>query len=147
MQERQLYEHKVQYYETDQMGVVHHSNYIRWFEEARNFILEAKGCSYRQMEEMGIIVPVTAVSAEYKAMSHFLDIVCVDARLKKYNGIKMTISYVLTDKESGEVRCKGESSHCFLNPQGQLLSLKRSFPEIHQIWEQILQEDQEKDPE
>ena len=37
------YKHLVQYYETDQMGIVHHSNYIRWFEEARSYILEENG--------------------------------------------------------------------------------------------------------
>ena len=49
------YEHIVQYYETDQMGIVHHSNYIRWFEEARSYILEQIGFGYKKMEEEGII--------------------------------------------------------------------------------------------
>ena len=49
------YQHKVQYYETDQMGMVHHSNYIRWFEEARVDYLAAVGLPYDQMEAEGII--------------------------------------------------------------------------------------------
>ena len=49
------YKHLVQYYETDQMGIVHHSNYIRWFEEARSFLLEENGFGYKKMEESGII--------------------------------------------------------------------------------------------
>ena len=52
------YEHYTQYYETDQMGCVHHSNYIRWMEEARVFLMEQMGCSYRAMEEAGILSPV-----------------------------------------------------------------------------------------
>ena len=43
------YEHKVQYYETDGMGIVHHSNYIRWFEEARVDLLEQLGFGYRDL--------------------------------------------------------------------------------------------------
>ena len=50
--------HKVQYYETDQMGVVHHSNYIRWFEEARAEWMEAVGLPYAQLEAEGIASPV-----------------------------------------------------------------------------------------
>ena len=55
---RRVYEHKVQYYETDQMGIVHHSNYIRWFEEARVDVLDQIGIGYKKMEEAGVISPV-----------------------------------------------------------------------------------------
>ena len=48
--EKMEYTHKVQYYETDQMGIVHHSNYIRWFEEARSDVLEKAGMGYDVME-------------------------------------------------------------------------------------------------
>lgn len=46
MSEWKPYQHKVQYYETDQMGIVHHSNYIRWFEEARTDYMEKMGMGY-----------------------------------------------------------------------------------------------------
>ena len=49
------YEHHAQYYETDQMGCVHHSNFIRWMEEARIDMMEQMGCGYRAMEEAGIM--------------------------------------------------------------------------------------------
>ena len=52
------YEHKTQYYETDQMGIIHHSNYIRWFEEARVDFMDRCGFSYAQMEKDGLISPV-----------------------------------------------------------------------------------------
>ena len=55
------YIHKVQYYETDQMGIVHHSNYIRWFEEARIDLLEQLGIGYDMIEKEGIISPVIGV--------------------------------------------------------------------------------------
>ena len=65
-----IYEHKVQYYETDQMKIVHHSNYIRWFEEARTAWMEEGGFGYAKMEEAGIISPVLEVDAKYKSMTH-----------------------------------------------------------------------------
>ena len=49
-----IYTHQAQYYETDQMGIIHHSNYIRWFEEARIWYMHQVGADYREMEEMGI---------------------------------------------------------------------------------------------
>ncbi len=139
MKEMKPYEHKVQYYETDQMGIVHHSNYIRWFEEARTFILENMGFGYKEMEQSGIISPVLSITADYKTMTHFSDIVVVKAKVTTYNGIKLLLSYEVTDKETNEVRCTGESKHCFLNEEGKPISLKKSFPEIHKAFEKLLE--------
>ena len=87
------YQHKVQYYETDQMKVVHHSNYIRWFEEARIDYMEQLGMPYEDMETNGIISPVISVEAEYLRMVKFGDTVVIEAKIKEYNGIKLTIRW------------------------------------------------------
>ena len=63
-------EHLVQYYETDQMGVTHHSNYIRWFEEARTKLFEEIGLGYKGREEMGIMSPVVGLTAKYTRRDH-----------------------------------------------------------------------------
>lgn len=139
MKEIKPYEHRVQYYETDQMGIVHHSNYIRWFEEARTYVLEEMGFGYKEMEHCGIISPVLAVSAEYKTMVHYYDMIRIRTDVVSYNGIKLQLSYTVTDKETGEVRCIGESRHCFLNKEGRPLSLKRSYPQIHKLFEEMLE--------
>ncbi len=131
-----LYEHQAQYYETDQMGIVHHSNYIRWMEEARIAMMDEMGISYKRMEEDDIMIPVLSVSCEYKGMVRFYDTVCIDVSLKHYNGIKMTLEYQMTDKETGELRTVGESSHCFLSRAGHPVSLKKSFPEWDQLFRQ-----------
>ena len=60
------YKHKVHYYETDRMGFTHHSNYIRWMEEARIDFFDRLGWSYRKFEDEGIISPVTAIECKYK---------------------------------------------------------------------------------
>ncbi|MBP3888618.1 MAG: acyl-CoA thioesterase, partial [Cellulosilyticum sp.] len=60
------YIHKVQYYETDRMGITHHSNYIRWMEEARMDFLEQIGWPYEKLEEDQIISPVTSVDCKYR---------------------------------------------------------------------------------
>lgn len=134
MADKQLYEHKIQYYETDQMKIVHHSNYIRWFEEARVFWLESIDCGYDKLEALGIISPVLGVTAEYKSMSRFAETVQIETALTAYNGIKFSIAYTIRDKATGKVRCTGESRHCFLDEQGRPVSLKRTHPEIHDIF-------------
>ena len=52
-----LYEHKVQYYETDKMDCVHHSNYIRWFEEARIHLMRERGFPYEELEGLALATP------------------------------------------------------------------------------------------
>ena len=124
------YEHRAQYYETDQMGIIHHSNYIRWMEEARMNLLEQIGFSYVELENLEFISPVLSVSCDYKSMAHFNDIILIEARMASYDGIRMKILYRMTDKETGELRAIGESNHCFLNRSGKPISLKRVYPEI-----------------
>jgi acyl-CoA thioester hydrolase len=124
------YERKAQYYETDQMGIIHHSNYIRWMEEARMDLLEQIGFSYLEMENLEVISPVLSVNCEYKSMVHFNDIVLIDAKIAAYDGIRMEIEYRITDKEDGELRAVGKTEHCFLNRSGQPISLKRTYPEL-----------------
>ena len=63
------YEHKVQYYETDKMGIVHHSNYIRWMEEARIDFLDQIGWNYKVMEDNGIISPSATAAEIFKSIS------------------------------------------------------------------------------
>ena len=134
------YTHKVQYYETDQMGIVHHSNYIRWFEEARSDVLEKAGMGYDVMEAEGVISPVLEAHAVYRSMTRCGERVKIRMRIKAYNGIKLSIAYEVTDAATGELRCTGETAHCFLDRDGKPLSLKRKNPEMHKIFEQMMED-------
>jgi acyl-CoA thioester hydrolase len=129
------YEHKVQYYETDQMGIVHHSNYIRWMEEARVDLMQQLGISMTEMEAKGIITPVLGVSCEYRSMTRFYETVLINVKVKSYNGIKLFLAYEIKDSATGIVRATGSSSHCFLSKEGSPVSLKKSYPELHRNFE------------
>ncbi len=131
----EVYTHRVQYYETDQMGIVHHSNYIRWFEEARVDWMRCHGIGYRQMEESGIITPVLKVMAEYRSMVHFEDLVEIRVFIKKYNGIILELGYEVRDQKTKELRTVGESRHCFLDRDGRPLSLKKASPKTHDVFQ------------
>lgn len=72
---------KVQYHETDKMGITHHSNYIKWMEEARIAFLESINLPFQFIEEKGIVSPVTGLSIDYKSPSTFGDEICVEVFL------------------------------------------------------------------
>ena len=124
------YEHKVKYYETDQMGVVHHSNYIRWMEEARIDFLDRIGWNYRKMEESGIISPVTAVDCKYKISTLFDDLVMISVWVEEFKGVKLKIGYEM--KRDSVVVCEGRSEHCFLDKEGKILNLRKQCPDFYE---------------
>src|SRR5574344_120316 len=131
-------EHLVQYYETDQMGVAHHSNYIRWYEEASTRLLEDIGLRYAGVETEGVTSPVVAGTARYKSPAHYCDTVVIRAEITKYTGVRFDVTYKVYDKATQEVRCTGTSEHCFISRDGRILSLKRAMPEVHERLERII---------
>ena len=132
------YIHKVHYYETDKMGVTHHSNYIRWMEEARVDFLDQIGYGYAKMESAGIISPVIGVECEYKKTTTFDDEILIRPEIENFNGVKLEISYTMTDVTTGNLVCKGKSRHCFLNKDGKPLSLRKEFPEAEKALQALI---------
>lgn len=124
------YLHKIQYYETDCMQIVHHSNYIRFFEEARTDFLEKVGTSYVEIERMGYIIPVLSVSAEYKSMAVYGDTVAITVKVEEFNGIRFSFSYKVIDVATGKLRAVGTSSHCYLK-DGRPVNLKKELPDTY----------------
>lgn len=132
--------HKVQYYETDQMQIVHHSNYIKWFEEARTYLMDEMDFGYDKMEAAGILVPVLSVYSDYKSMTRFGETVMIEAKIKEFTGVKLIVSYEVTDKETGELRCTGETKHAFLDKETyRPLSLKRKHKEIFELFQNMFE--------
>ena len=128
----EVYRHKAQYYETDEMGIIHHSNYIRWFEEARVDALDQIGLNYAKMEERGVRIPVLSILCEYRSPVHFNDVVLIIPKIVIFTGVKMIISYRIIDEKSGELRTTGESKHCFLDLNNRPISVKKEHQDIYE---------------
>ena len=103
---------QVHYYETDKMGVVHHSNYIRWMEDARLAWLDEIGMPYAAAEARGVVCPVVAVDCQYKKPTFFGDTVEIEIHCTMYNGIRLNYAYTIRDG-LGDVVATGSSRHCF----------------------------------
>ncbi|MBE6875919.1 MAG: acyl-CoA thioesterase [Ruminococcus sp.] len=134
--------HKIpQYYETDQMGIIHHANYIRWFEEARVAYLEELGFVVMKEVNSPIISPVLSADAKYHKMLRLHDKVEITASLVQYNGFRYTFSYTVKNAETDETCCTGNTVHCFLTPDNKPLRMKRDYPELHEKLRNVLEED------
>ena len=104
----------VRYGETDQMGVVHHSNYLRYFEVARLEWLSALGVSYASMEKEGLIMPVIDVKVTYKTPALFDDSLTIYIFLSELPRVKIIFSYEIKNQKD-EIVCNGETTLAFLN--------------------------------
>ncbi|MDD2533953.1 MAG: thioesterase family protein [Eubacteriales bacterium] len=129
---------KVRYYETDQMGIVHHSNYIRWFEVARTDYLRAVGLPYRELEASGTISPVIGISCDYLQSARYDDEIAIRAWVTGYTGVRLQLSYEVTC--DGVVLCRGKSEHAFVHG-GRPVAPKRTLPHVHQILSDCLMRD------
>ncbi len=123
------YTRRAFYHETDKMGIIHHSNYVKWMEEARVDFLKEIGMGYREIEEAGIASPVVSISVEYKKQVRFDDEILVEVSIEKYNGISFELAYEFTNLSEQEICTVASSKHCFLK-DGKLISLKRELPEF-----------------
>lgn len=97
------YIHKVNYYETDKMGITHHSNYIRWMEEARIFFFDQIG---------------------------FDDSIEINLKVAEFKGVKLVVEYEMVNAKTHEVVLIGKSKHCFVDEYNKPIILKRKFPEL-----------------
>lgn len=122
------YKHKVNYYETDRMGVTHHSNYVRFMEEARVDFLEQIGWGYDKMEAEGIVSPVVNISVDYKKTTTFADVIEIQITVQKISAFKLILDYTMTC--NGEVACTAHSSHCFLDKEGRPVVIEKKYPQM-----------------
>lgn len=125
------YIRRAKYYETDQMAIIHHSNYIRWFEEARIDFLEQIGFSYEKMEALGVMSPVLSVECVYKHYVKFNQTVSIEINMPKFNGVKMIVEYVVRNVDTNEVCVIGRTEHGFIDKNFKVISLKKSYPEMY----------------
>ena len=101
--------HKVQYYETDMMGVTHHANYIHWMEEARIDFMDQIGFPYKRMETEGVFSPVKSIRVNYLKPCTFGDEVNVSVGVQDFSGT---------------------SEHVFLDRDGKFVRMRRVMPEF-----------------
>ena len=126
-------QYRVRYYETDAMGVVHHSNYMRWFELGRTEYLRKAGMPYRALEARGIASPVIGIRSTYKHPARYDDLITLKTWVQAYNGVRLTMAYTVSC--NSRLLCTGESDHAFIC-NGRAVAPVRSLPDLHEVLQQ-----------
>lgn len=122
---------RVRYQETDKMGVVHHANYIKWFEVGRTELLRQHGISYREVEEKGFYLPVLDVTCQYKKPAFYDDTILIKTEISHYTGARLTFTYHVYRED--ELLVVGTTTHCWTNQKLKPLNLKKAWPELHHL--------------
>lgn len=132
------YIRKAHYYETDQMGIIHHANYIHWMEEARVDFMEQIGFGYERAVKEGIDFALLGISCAYKSMVRFGDSVNIEVSITALTEAKMTVHYQITDAVTGKLRTTGESIHCYFDSNKKRpVSLKKVLPELYDLFNSL----------
>ncbi len=132
------YIREINYYETDKMGVVHHSNYIRFLEEARCRWMKELNLPMEKLEEMGYTIPTLEVNCKYKNHVTSGGIISIKPFVAEYNGVRMTIEYKVMNVKTGKEIIKAWTKHCFTNRELRPVNMKKNNFAIHQIFEKLV---------
>lgn len=129
---------RVIYADTDAMGIVYHTNYIKWFEVGRNEYLRQKGYPYSRLEEEGVWLPVVSVTCEYKSPGKYDDILLIRAWVKELGAATVVMAYEILRKETGELLVTGTTKHGITSPELKPIRLKKVNLEL---WKRLSEED------
>jgi acyl-CoA thioester hydrolase len=124
---------RVRYVETDRMDVVHHSNYLVWFEAARIEMLDQIGLPYTEVEAAGFFIPVLGVSIDYKRPAFFDDRIEVHLFMREQPRARFRFDYEV--RRDGELLATGQTTHGFMDGQGKALRPPEAFLKlIQEAW-------------
>lgn len=133
------YIHRVKYYETDRMGVTHHSNYLRWMEEARIDLLDQLGFPYLKFEEMGYMSPVLMAHTNFVSSSTYDDEISIQVSIKEVRAGRFALDYTMTNVKTGKTVLTGYTEHCFINQEFKPVMLKKELPEFYEAMASMCQ--------
>lgn len=120
----------VRYAETDQMGIVHHSNYLIWFEAGRTDFIKGSNISYTEMEQEGILIPLAESNCKYIVGAKYEDELIVKTWVKELTPVKVEFNYsVIREIDEKEI-AKGSTLHVFVSKDFKIINLKKSNLEI-----------------
>ncbi len=113
----------VRYAETDAQGVVHHSSYVVWLEEARSHYARARGTDYAHFEQAGYALSVIELHVRYAAPARYGDLIAVRCWVDELKSRTVTFGYQVAHAQTGLVYATGQSRHICVNREGRVLAL------------------------
>jgi acyl-CoA thioester hydrolase len=125
---------RVRYAETDAMGIAHHSSFVLWMEMGRTEFMRAYGFTYRQLEEMGVLLPVLEINLRYRQPAVYDDELRITTWVEELTRVRIKLVYTITRIADNVLLTEAFSLHTFAGPGGRPIRITH-YPEA---WERML---------
>ena len=121
------------YYETDQMGIIHNSNYYRYFEVSRtDYLKNIIGMTYKDIENAGVRMPLTESHCKYKTPALYDDEITITTTVREMTVVRITFDYVIAREKDGAFIAEGTTTHAFTNIENKPINLKKFSNDLYQ---------------
>ena len=121
---------RVRYAETDAMGIAHHSSFLLWMEMGRTEFMRPFGFTYRELESLGVVLPVVEVNVRYRRPARYDDHLRIDTHVSEFTRVRIRIAYSIYREPDNELLAEGWTLHAFANTQGRPIRLT-DYPEAY----------------
>lgn len=121
---------RVRYAETDQMGIVYHSNYLIWFEVGRSEFFRELNLPYTEFEKQGLGLAVIEANCRYRKSAHYDDELVVVTKIENMNFRRIVFSYQVFRDQI--LLADGKTVHVFLSQEGRLADVRK-----YEIWQRL----------
>lgn len=127
------------YAETDQMGIIHHSVYAIWYEQARTDFFNQIGMKYDEIEKNGIMTPLIELNCKYKRPAYYNQEVEIRTRIIELTPVKFTLEYRIYNKEEELINI-GKTTLAWADKETfKIINLKKAHPEMYQELEKLVE--------
>jgi len=121
------------YAETDQMGIIHHSNYAVWFEAGRTDFLKKAGVTNSSIEERGVILPLYEMNCKFISPAKYEEEIMVVTSLISISRVRVIISYQVLDADNGTLLATGETKHAWTDKTLKPVNAEKIIPDVYSI--------------
>ncbi len=125
------------YSETDQMGIVQHSNYTVWFEAGRTEFLKNAGVSNSSIEAKGILLPLYEMSCKYKSPAKYENEILIITCMKSISRVRICFSCQVFNAETNQLLAVGETKHAWTDKLLKPVNAERAIPEVYSVLSKI----------
>jgi acyl-CoA thioester hydrolase len=125
------------YAETDQMGIVHHSNYAVWFEAGRTDFLKNAGVPNSSIEAKGVLLPLYEMNCQYKSPARYEDEIMVITCLKSISRVRVCFAYQVLNASTNSLLTVGETKHAWTDKLLRPVNAERVIPDVYLLLSKI----------
>ena len=112
---------RVRYAETDRMGLLHHANYLVYFEQARTELLRSRGAAYKELEDGGFFLVIAKVEIKYKSPAHYDDVLTIRTTVIRTTPVRIEHKYEVF--REGALICEGATTLACVDREGKLQAM------------------------